>query len=172
MSLRSTCASYAQSNHKSCSHDPPTPSHDHDQGSARLDFKEALYLATQGGADCLNMGTQIGSLHVGKAFDALLMDAAKVRMQGARYPEVSPVSALSCIGLRGACWRWIGVKWVAYICVEQEGGGVLKGKEVGVCMLLNHGWLEHSVLVWCCVRRGARCVCSPVTVRKMWSRRW
>jgi len=40
----------------------------------RIDYKEALWLATQGGARALGLEGVAGSFHPGKAFDALLVD--------------------------------------------------------------------------------------------------
>ncbi|XP_028038917.1 guanine deaminase isoform X2 [Bombyx mandarina] len=40
-----------------------------------LDWKEAFYLATLGGAKALNLDDKIGNFEVGKDFDALLIDA-------------------------------------------------------------------------------------------------
>jgi guanine deaminase len=42
-----------------------------------IDFKFAFYLATLGGAQALNIDSQIGSFEVGKQFDALLIDCNK-----------------------------------------------------------------------------------------------
>jgi guanine deaminase len=42
-----------------------------------IDFKYAFYLATLGGAQSLNIDSQIGSFEVGKQFDALLIDCNK-----------------------------------------------------------------------------------------------
>uniref|UniRef100_A0A7S0VP69 Guanine deaminase n=1 Tax=Polytomella parva TaxID=51329 RepID=A0A7S0VP69_9CHLO len=39
-----------------------------------ITYKEALYLATMGGAESLDLADRIGSFHVGKEFDALLVD--------------------------------------------------------------------------------------------------
>lgn len=39
-----------------------------------LDFKEAFYLATLGGAKVMNLADKIGSFEVGKEFDCLLVD--------------------------------------------------------------------------------------------------
>ena len=39
-----------------------------------LDWKAAFWLATQGGAEALGLGSTCGSLEVGKAFDALRVD--------------------------------------------------------------------------------------------------
>ncbi|CAF4624437.1 unnamed protein product [Rotaria sp. Silwood1] len=44
---------------------------------AIIDFKFAFYLATLGGAQALNIDSQIGSFEVGKQFDALLIDCNK-----------------------------------------------------------------------------------------------
>ena len=46
-----------------------------------LNYKEALYLATMGGARSLGLGDQIGSLEQGKAFDALLVDVGVEQSQ-------------------------------------------------------------------------------------------
>lgn len=39
-----------------------------------IDFREAIYLATLGGATALNMAETIGSFEAGKAFDAIVVD--------------------------------------------------------------------------------------------------
>ena len=46
-----------------------------------LNYKEALYLATMGGANALGLEEQIGSLEPGKAFDALLVDVGVEQSQ-------------------------------------------------------------------------------------------
>ena len=43
----------------------------------RIDWKEALWLATMGGAGCLGLEDEVGSFEVGKAFDAVRVDAKK-----------------------------------------------------------------------------------------------
>ena len=40
----------------------------------RIDWKEALWLATMGGAGCLGLEEEVGSFEVGKAFDAVRVD--------------------------------------------------------------------------------------------------
>jgi len=40
----------------------------------RIDWKEALWLATMGGAGCLGLEDEVGSFEVGKAFDAVRVD--------------------------------------------------------------------------------------------------
>ena len=54
----------------------PAPSKEESDLSAKHDltFVTALWLATQGGAEALNFGDQIGSFAVGKHFDAILCD--------------------------------------------------------------------------------------------------
>ena len=42
----------------------------------RLSYKECLYLATLGGAQCLGLQDETGSFAEGKAFDALLVDTS------------------------------------------------------------------------------------------------
>lgn len=42
-----------------------------------LGYKEAIYLATLGGAEALSLGHKIGNFVVGKEFDALLIDTEK-----------------------------------------------------------------------------------------------
>lgn len=62
---------------------------------ARIDWKEALFMATMGGAKALGIEGQVGSFAVGKAFDALLVDVrgggggagAVVCMEGVDGPE-------------------------------------------------------------------------------------
>ncbi|ELP90357.1 guanine deaminase, putative [Entamoeba invadens IP1] len=44
---------------------------------AQIDFGDVLYMATMGGAKCLNLDKQIGSFENGKKFDALLIDLTK-----------------------------------------------------------------------------------------------
>lgn len=44
----------------------------------RLDYKEALWLGTMGGAQCLGLEKAIGSFEVGKAFDAVLLNDSRV----------------------------------------------------------------------------------------------
>ena len=46
-----------------------------------LNYKEALYLATMGGANALGLEEVIGSLEQGKAFDALLVDVGVEQSQ-------------------------------------------------------------------------------------------
>lgn len=61
-----------------------------------LNWKEALYLATQGGAQALGIEKETGSLEVGKAFDCLFIDCGKFslasdRAHAASFPyEVFP----------------------------------------------------------------------------------
>jgi guanine deaminase len=43
---------------------------------ARMDFEEAVWMATLGGAEALGLGARIGSFAAGKAFDALLVDTS------------------------------------------------------------------------------------------------
>lgn len=43
-------------------------------GQARIDWKEALWMGTMGGARALGIDKQVGSFTVGKAFDAVLVD--------------------------------------------------------------------------------------------------
>ncbi|KAM3570564.1 hypothetical protein VYU27_007374 [Nannochloropsis oceanica] len=43
----------------------------------RIDWKEALWLATMGGAGCLGLEDEVGSFEVGKAFDAVRIDVKK-----------------------------------------------------------------------------------------------
>ncbi|EWM24381.1 guanine deaminase [Nannochloropsis gaditana] len=43
----------------------------------RIDWKEALWLATMGGAECLGLEEEVGSWAVGKAFDAVRVDVKK-----------------------------------------------------------------------------------------------
>ena len=45
-----------------------------------LTYKEAFYLATLGGAIALDLDSIIGSLTVGKSFDALILDADAVNI--------------------------------------------------------------------------------------------
>jgi hypothetical protein len=84
-------------------------------------------MATLGGAACLNMGTQTGSLQVGKAFDALLMDAAKVRLRFSKggWNEIGRV----CLCPRRRLWVWKGIR-------------------AGVGMPLNN--IQQNVLVVLC----------------------
>lgn len=42
-----------------------------------LDYKDGFWLATMGGAACLNLQDDIGSFDVGKFFDAALVDVGK-----------------------------------------------------------------------------------------------
>lgn len=55
-------------------------------GPAPLSYKEALYLATMGSAQVLNMDKVVGSLEVGKKLDVLVVDVD------------SPGSAIDCFG--------------------------------------------------------------------------
>jgi hypothetical protein len=52
---------------------------DHITGHKRLDFKDAFWLATVGGAQALRMEEQIGNFEVGKQFDALLVRSSHTR---------------------------------------------------------------------------------------------
>lgn len=47
-----------------------------DNVASSLSYKDALYLATLGGAKALAMENEIGSFEVGKRFDALVVSAA------------------------------------------------------------------------------------------------
>ncbi|KAI8137313.1 hypothetical protein BJV82DRAFT_674905 [Fennellomyces sp. T-0311] len=47
----------------------------HSPGS-RVDWKMGLYLATMGGAHCLSIQDKVGTFHVGKQFDGVLVDVA------------------------------------------------------------------------------------------------
>ena len=51
-----------------------------------LDYKEALYLATQGGSDALGLGDQIGDFTPGKWFDAVVVDGSAI---GSNYDVFS-----------------------------------------------------------------------------------
>lgn len=44
------------------------------QNKPVLSWREALYLATQGGADALSLGDRVGTFDVGKDFDAITVD--------------------------------------------------------------------------------------------------
>jgi cytosine/adenosine deaminase-related metal-dependent hydrolase len=48
------------------------------EGPVRIDWKEALWMATRGGAEALGLGDVVGALEKGKAFDALLVDVRRV----------------------------------------------------------------------------------------------
>lgn len=50
--------------------------------SAPLSYCEAFHLATQGGADVLGLGAQLGSLHAGKLFNAVVLDPAALDCYG------------------------------------------------------------------------------------------
>ncbi|KAJ3065160.1 hypothetical protein HK102_008016 [Quaeritorhiza haematococci] len=57
--------------------DFPTSTNDEDESDEDgddLDYADAFYLATMGGAEVLGLKNQIGSFEVGKAFDAVLVD--------------------------------------------------------------------------------------------------
>ena len=58
--------------------------------SAALTMKEALWLATVGGAEALDMGSHIGTIHVGKKFDCLVVDPCR-GMAGGVLSETEPV---------------------------------------------------------------------------------
>eukprot|EP00122_Pirum_gemmata_P000591 Pgem_evm1s526 len=46
-----------------------------DSGSKMLSFSDSLFLATQGGANAIGLGTVLGSFEVGKYFDAVQLKA-------------------------------------------------------------------------------------------------
>jgi len=55
----------------------PTLTVFHEHKDALIDFKYAFYLATLGGAQTLNIDSQIGTFQLGKQFDALIIDCNK-----------------------------------------------------------------------------------------------
>lgn len=56
-------------------------------------YKEAFYLATMGGAHALSLANEIGSISVGKQFDALVLNAnaadSRVDVFDDQSPDVS-----------------------------------------------------------------------------------
>lgn len=47
--------------------------------AASLSFEEVFYMATQGGADVVGFGDEVGSFHPGKQFDAVVVDITRAR---------------------------------------------------------------------------------------------
>lgn len=65
-----------------------------DKEAVPLNHHEAFYLATQGGANLLNLGDEIGNFEVGKQFDALIVDP---------YVANSPYDVFPTDDLHGTC---------------------------------------------------------------------
>lgn len=59
-----------------------------DDGYAGLNYKEALYLATLGGAEALRVDNVVGNFVVGKEFDALVVDVAAGALDVFDIPEM------------------------------------------------------------------------------------
>ncbi|KAI9495251.1 hypothetical protein BDB00DRAFT_815281 [Zychaea mexicana] len=49
---------------------------DLEKGDIIMDWRTGLYMATRGGAECLQIQDQVGSFQVGMSFDAILVDVA------------------------------------------------------------------------------------------------
>ncbi|KAJ2385214.1 hypothetical protein GGI05_004765 [Coemansia sp. RSA 2603] len=60
-----------------------------------LDAGEALFLATQGGADVMGLGDSLGTLDEGKLFDALVVDLAVANSPVPGVPQTPAVARLS-----------------------------------------------------------------------------
>ncbi|KAJ1720528.1 hypothetical protein LPJ53_004847 [Coemansia erecta] len=67
-----------------------------------LDAGEVLFLATQGGADVMGMGAELGSLDAAKLFDALVVDLAADRSP---VPSVQRTPAVACLHDAEDAWH-------------------------------------------------------------------
>lgn len=82
--------------------DPAKPASARGSPDARIDFRDAFYLATKGGAQVLDL--PVGSFEIGRQFDAVLVD-----FEGMRTPTEDALQKI----VLGATPRDIKTTWVA-----------------------------------------------------------